>query len=102
VRIILQLVQSALEIDAGYLVKSLAVINDYALSPCDIELIEFRCIADRRRPISFEAPEGLAGAEINDLNGIVGGRSCEQPLMLRIHRHMVEPSLKVREGYGLH
>ena len=100
-RIILQFIQVGLEINPGHQVKGLALVNVDTLAARDIELIELGGVSSGGGPFPVQAAPRLAGIEVYNFECLVGGRRCEEPLMFRIHRHVVESALNIGKSNRL-
>ena len=94
----MKLIEAAFEVDLGDPVKRPAVVNVYALASGGVELVEFAGEQHRSRPFTFQAAQGLAGFEVDNLDGPVGGSSREPPLPSSVHRHVIEASLNIGQG----
>src|SRR5260370_42360558 len=99
--VVLEFIEAALQIDLGYEVERLAVVDVNALAAGGIELIEFGSEPHSGRRLPIQASQGLAGLQIHNLKGFVSGSGRKEQLVPGVHRHVIEAPLNVPERDGL-
>src|SRR5262249_8177186 len=90
---VIELVESALQINADSQGKGPAVVYVDILATRYVQLIELGSVSRGSGPFALQAAPGSAGFEVYNFERLVGGRRREQPYMLGIDRHVVKPAL---------